>query len=448
VRPAEVADESPAPDALSDEQEQVLLLQSAINKTYRHKLLEFRRSVTPDMLDGMRATMPPELVPELDALLREAAALSDDEVAEFEAATAAAEAAAAVAGAAQAVVEADAVTGPGAAGDGLMFEDDPSQQAGPYSLSPEEHAAWQMIQDPNLPEDFMRWGRRAGRTAVEVAPLMRLRFPSWRLLACDGGWPAENRPCRRLKHPKPRHRSYLADMLPENTSEVEVQQLLDRLPDGVVGELQVGTRERRLLGSRRCSRVSLANASLASKLLPQREAAADRAPLPCSCLPQELFFELKEFEASDESDMEAISKRVGAAPDALQLRCWGTARRGGRGALHVDACAPQRVGMPALEHRQRAAPCRQTTVHGPYQPHGPFDGGRGTARGGGVGGDPAAAAAGCTVACTIQRERERLCAHWAVHRPGAAAMAGGAAAAAAATAARAARAGGVVLRPS
>ncbi|GBF98107.1 hypothetical protein Rsub_10853 [Raphidocelis subcapitata] len=209
VQPAEVVDESPAQDALSEEQEQVLLLQSAINKTYRHKLLEFRRSVTPDMLNGMRATLPPELVPELDAILREAAALSDDEVAEFESALAASEASAASPAAVEAEVLATTAASEAAA-DGPLFEDDPSQQAGPYALSPEERVAWEIMQDPNIPEDFM---------------------------------------------------SYLASMLPEDTSETELQQLLDRLPSGVVGELQ------------------------------------------------ELFVELKLFEASGESDMDVVSKK-------------------------------------------------------------------------------------------------------------------------------------------
>jgi hypothetical protein len=153
-------DESPAQDALSEEQEQVLLLQSAINKTYRHKLLEFRRSVTPDMLNGMRATLPPELVPELDAILREAAALSDDEVAEFESALAASEASAASPAAVEAEVLATTAASEAAA-DGPLFEDDPSQQAGPYALSPEERVAWEIMQDPNIPEDFMRWGGAA-----------------------------------------------------------------------------------------------------------------------------------------------------------------------------------------------------------------------------------------------------------------------------------------------
>ena len=96
VRPAEVVSSSTASSSSSNsssgrppgpaqperwdeedlkESQDFLVMQSAISKTYRRKLLEFRRSVTPDQLDGVRASLPPEHWPELDRVWREAQAL-------------------------------------------------------------------------------------------------------------------------------------------------------------------------------------------------------------------------------------------------------------------------------------------------------------------------------------------------------------------------------------
>ena len=95
-----------------DAAEEFLLLQSAISKTYRQKLLQFRRTVTPDMLDSIRAGLPPEHHPQLEMIMREAAAL-----------------------------------GP---------EDDAMLGAEADALTHEEQLAWEVLQDPDTPADFMR----------------------------------------------------------------------------------------------------------------------------------------------------------------------------------------------------------------------------------------------------------------------------------------------------
>lgn len=115
VQPAEFEDASssrqqPArPD--EDAAEEFLLLQGAISKNYRQKLLEFRRTVTPDMLDDIRAGLPPEHHAQLELILAEAAAL-----------------------------------GP---------EDDAALGAGEDALTREEQLAWEVLQDPSTPMDFM-----------------------------------------------------------------------------------------------------------------------------------------------------------------------------------------------------------------------------------------------------------------------------------------------------
>lgn len=60
-----------------DEAARLLLLQAAIDKTYRARLRTFRDTVasSPAALADMRASLPPDALPQLEELLREAAAL-------------------------------------------------------------------------------------------------------------------------------------------------------------------------------------------------------------------------------------------------------------------------------------------------------------------------------------------------------------------------------------
>lgn len=60
-----------------DAAEELLLLQSAIDKAYRLKLLQFRRAATPAAIADIRASLPPQHRPQLEAILREAAGLAD-----------------------------------------------------------------------------------------------------------------------------------------------------------------------------------------------------------------------------------------------------------------------------------------------------------------------------------------------------------------------------------
>jgi hypothetical protein len=123
VQPAEVVDSASTRQPTDPEQEteDFILLQSAISKTYRQKLLEFRRTVTPATLASMRAGLPPEHLPQLEMILREAAELGEDD--EFEPFGSAA---------------------------------GPDAGASPLELSDEEQLAMDMLRDASLPSDFLR----------------------------------------------------------------------------------------------------------------------------------------------------------------------------------------------------------------------------------------------------------------------------------------------------
>ncbi|KAI8465536.1 MAG: hypothetical protein J3K34DRAFT_84718 [Monoraphidium minutum] len=213
VQPAEVVEsrsgppQQPEPPAGQwgpfQDDEAFLLIDGAISKTYRNKLLEFRRALaaSPELLEGMLASLPPEHRPQFDAILAEAAALGPDD---------------------------ELPGGPwgeeggGGAAAGEEGGEDASGGGGggedPYALTREEELAWQMLSDASLPADFM---------------------------------------------------GYLSQMVPEGTSEEQMVELLGQLPGDVAQELQ------------------------------------------------SLFLELKEFEASDGLDMEAVAERYVELSDRI-----------------------------------------------------------------------------------------------------------------------------------
>lgn len=115
MQPAEVVE--PGQPA-EDDAEYYLMLQSAISKSYKQKLLEFRRTMTPELIDSVRASLPPEHLMQLDQILREVALLEEEE--------------------SQPSVVAD------------------QSEDGPYALTPEEHVAWEVLQDESVPNDFLR----------------------------------------------------------------------------------------------------------------------------------------------------------------------------------------------------------------------------------------------------------------------------------------------------
>ena len=85
MQPAQIvatpARQPPAPLEGVDAQEQFLFAQNAISKTYRRRLIEFRDAVaaSPAALADLRASLPPDALPQLDELLREVAALNQED---------------------------------------------------------------------------------------------------------------------------------------------------------------------------------------------------------------------------------------------------------------------------------------------------------------------------------------------------------------------------------
>jgi len=119
VHPAEVVEPDFRSLLAAQQQEQqealqssdeFLILQSAISKTHRAKLLEFRRTMTPELVENVRASLPPQHRQDLEQILREVSELGEDDE----------------------------------DGEGLL------------DLTPEEEAAWAALQDPSVPADFLR----------------------------------------------------------------------------------------------------------------------------------------------------------------------------------------------------------------------------------------------------------------------------------------------------
>ncbi len=241
-------------DLLEQGEEEFLLLQSAISKTYRAKLLEFRRTMTPDVLESVRASLPPEHQPDLDLILQEVAALDSEEEDE------------------EGAHDDEGI-------DGL-------------SLTAAEAAALEVLEDPMLPTHFLRWacfrrGSARRRFVHCLLPSQRGGY-RWQRSPINRGNPISSAmpwmpaclrsglPCPPTSLPtshltfSPSHppstlhhrRSYLSDMFPEGTSEDRMEEMLDQLPVTVLDELKA------------------------------------------------LFAELKEFEAAEDSDMDAVAQRV------------------------------------------------------------------------------------------------------------------------------------------
>lgn len=53
------------------------MLHSTIEKQYKQKLREFKRIMTPEALDELRQTMPASVLPQMEAVLADVAALGD-----------------------------------------------------------------------------------------------------------------------------------------------------------------------------------------------------------------------------------------------------------------------------------------------------------------------------------------------------------------------------------
>jgi hypothetical protein len=233
------ASQSRSPQQPADEpdaEEAFLLLQSAISKQYMAKLIEFRRNMTPEALDSIRALLPPEEHAELDAIIREAQALGGGDEAPLS------EAERRWAQQRAELLEA-----------GIDAAD--------LELTPDEVAAWDAFQDPSMPEDFLTCGghcstqgprpglqaAQAAQGGISMGRSSRSRATRRHLHACDQLHPWLR--CPRLTHrPRPTPRllppalhSYLALMMPPGTEEEEVFAMVEALPSDVVKELQVGS---------------------------------------------------------------------------------------------------------------------------------------------------------------------------------------------------------------
>lgn len=111
-------------------------MQSAIGKTYRRKLLEFRQSVpTLEELERVRAGLPQEHWPELEQVWREASALWDEE-----------EALRVSRGGGSSSTSSSSIGGGGDTVDAIGAD---------FELTPDEELAIAALQESTLPDGFL-----------------------------------------------------------------------------------------------------------------------------------------------------------------------------------------------------------------------------------------------------------------------------------------------------
>jgi hypothetical protein len=220
----------PGPELGIDDE--LLLVQSAIGKQYRAKLLEFRAAMTPEALDALRARLPPEHAAGLEEIIAEARALDGGDEPPLTAAEATS---------AWAARKRELLAGGGAGAGGL-------------ELTPAEQAAWDALQEETLPDDFLRWGFEGLGASVGAGAWRRRDAGRGGEGHCGGSGGAPSArpaasPCGAPPPPRPRAaptRSYLSLMLPEDMEEGAVVRLMEGLPRHVTDELQargLGARE-------------------------------------------------------------------------------------------------------------------------------------------------------------------------------------------------------------